>query len=157
MGRITNFRNWVPELYNGAPRTILALEFWCNDSDAIWQTDSENLVKMASQEMEKTGLLKGAKILDGYVHPIKRCYPVYSRGYKKPLLTIQNYLDGFSSLTVLGRYGSFKYNNQDHSILMGLLAAEAIRRGEKPNLWSVNTDYESYQESTAVEEAFREV
>ena len=27
---------------------------------------------------------------------------------------------------MIGRYGSFKYNNQDHSILMGLLAAENI-------------------------------
>ena len=29
---------------------------------------------------------------------------------------------------------------------MGLLAAENIAGGKNPDLWSVNTDYDSYQE-----------
>ena len=45
----------------------------------------------------------------------------------------------------IGRNGSFKYNNQDHSILMGLLAAENIATNAGHNLWLVNTDYD-YQE-----------
>ncbi|HEV7237315.1 MAG TPA: FAD-dependent oxidoreductase, partial [Ktedonobacteraceae bacterium] len=28
-GRITNFRNWVPELYGKEESTIMALEYWC--------------------------------------------------------------------------------------------------------------------------------
>lgn len=35
LGRITNFRNWVPQLYGDSPHTILALEYWCNDDDAL--------------------------------------------------------------------------------------------------------------------------
>ena len=38
--------------------------------------------------------------------------------------------------------GAFKYNNQDHSILMGLLAAENILKKTEHNLWELNTDYE---------------
>ena len=45
----------------------------------------------------------------------------------------------------MGRYGSFKYNNQDHSILMGLLAAGNILKNAGNDLWSVNSDYENYQ------------
>jgi hypothetical protein len=46
-------------------------------------------------------------------------------------------------LQVIGRYGAFKYNNQDHSILMGRMAAENILTETKHNLWNVNTDYET--------------
>jgi hypothetical protein len=59
-----------------------------------------------------------------------------------------DYLKRFSNLWPIGRYGSFKYNNQDHSILMGLLVAENIARGATHDLWSINTDYEAYQESS---------
>jgi hypothetical protein len=72
-------------------------------------------------------------------------------GYKKLLEPIQDYLDGVAGLTVIGRYGSFKYNNQDHSILMGILAAENIVNGSGHNLWEINTDYE-YQESALITE-----
>lgn len=54
-------------------------------------------------------------------------------------------------LTVIGRYGSFKYNNQDHSILMGILAADNIINGANNDLWAINTDYE-YQESSLITE-----
>ena len=40
----------------------------------------------------------------------------------------------------------FKYNNQDHSLLMGLLAADNITKGAGHDLWAVNTDYDRYQE-----------
>jgi hypothetical protein len=59
--------------------------------------------------------------------------------------TIKTYLDRIEHLRVIGRYGSFKYNNQDHSILMGLLAAKEILEGSRQHLWSINTDSE-YQE-----------
>jgi hypothetical protein len=56
-------------------------------------------------------------------------------------------------LTVIGRYGSFKYNNQDHSILMGILAAENLVNNSNHDLWSVNSDYESYQEAALITES----
>ncbi|MFI5323197.1 MAG: hypothetical protein ACHQ6U_06635, partial [Thermodesulfobacteriota bacterium] len=59
--------------------------------------------------------------------------------------------DGMKGLMVIGRYGAFKYNNQDHSILMGILAAENIVNGSGHNLWGINTDYE-YQESALITE-----
>jgi hypothetical protein len=51
----------------------------------------------------------------------------------------------------IGRYGAFKYNNQDHSILMGLLAADNVIGARRHDLWAVNTDYE-YQESAVIDE-----
>jgi hypothetical protein len=62
-------------------------------------------------------------------------------------------LEGISGLHAIGRYGAFKYNNQDHSILMGLLAAENIADGTAHDLWAVNTDYDDYQESARIDVA----
>ena len=59
---------------------------------------------------------------------------------------IQSYIDSIEGLLLIGRYGSFKYNNQDHSILMGIRAAEQILTGKDKDLWSVNTE-EGYQEA----------
>ena len=149
LGRITNFRNWSPALYREETGTILALEYWCNEPDALWSMDDDKLIELGKREMSETGLLKGEDITDGYIQRINRCYPIYSIGYQKKLEPIINYLNGMTGLTVIGRYGSFKYNNQDHSILMGILAADNIVNGAKNDLWAINTNYE-YQESSLI-------
>ncbi len=150
-GRITNFRNWSPQLCGSEKNSILALEYWCYDEDEIWTRDDAKIIELASEEMRKTGLIGDAKISDGFIHRVKNCYPVYNRGYKENVKPIEKYLSSIENLSVIGRYGAFKYNNQDHSILMGMLAAENIAHGAKHNLWEINTDYE-YQESAEINE-----
>jgi protoporphyrinogen oxidase len=149
-GRITNFRNWVPELYGKEESTIMALEYWCYDKDDIWTWSEEKLVELASKELISTGLIRDGKISAGHLYRIPRCYPVYDNGYKDNLKPVENYLSSIQNLLVIGRYGAFKYNNQDHSILMGLLASENIIKGTKHNLWDINTDYDSYQEESVI-------
>jgi protoporphyrinogen oxidase len=150
MGRITNFRNWVPSLYGNNSSSILALEYWCYDEDPIWNATNEELIELGSKELRQTGLIGKHEISAGYVYKIRRCYPVYDNGYRQRLEPIEKYLSGIRNLTVIGRYGAFKYNNQDHSILMGMLAAENIAEGKDHNLWDINTDYEDYQEATKI-------
>jgi protoporphyrinogen oxidase len=151
VGRITNFRNWSPRLYGEEKSSVLALEYWCDESDEFWSWDDNRLVELGRRELADAGLVRAEAVADGYVYRINKCYPVYRAGYKKLLKPIEEYLDGMKGLTVIGRYGSFKYNNQDHSILMGILAAENIASGAGNNLWAINTDYE-YQESALITE-----
>src|SRR4029077_14313196 len=148
-GRVTNFRNWVPQLYGDSPNSILALEYWCYDEDALWTENDDALIERAKKEIRSTGLVGDAAINEGKVFRIRRCYPVYSTGYKKHLDPVVNYLKTFDGLMPIGRYGAFKYNNQDHSILMGLLAAENILKNAGHDLWAVNTD-STYQESAVI-------
>jgi protoporphyrinogen oxidase len=153
VGRITNFRNWVPELYGQLDFTILALEYWCYDEDARWSEPDDSLIERAERETRAIGLIGSAPVTAGHVVRIRRCYPVYARGYRATLTPVVQYLKRHENLWPIGRYGSFKYNNQDHSILMGLLAAENICAGAKHDLWSVNTDYDSYQEAASIDPA----
>lgn len=150
-GRITNFRNWSPKLYGDEKSSILALEYWCYDSDEIWTSDHQSIVDLAKAEIRQTGLIGRAEITEGFVHRVKNCYPVYNKGYKENLKPVEEYLSTIENLSVIGRYGAFKYNNQDHSILMGLLAAENIANNKQNDLWDINTDYE-YQEAAEIQD-----
>jgi protoporphyrinogen oxidase len=150
LGRLTNFSNWVPHINNNQKETILCLEYWSNYNDDFYTKTDEELIALAKYETKQTGLIGTAQITDGYVYRIPRCYPVYSTGYKESLLPVQEYLTGIKNMSVIGRYGAFKYNNQDHSILMGMLAADNILNNATHNLWDINTDYESYQESSII-------
>ncbi len=152
LGRITNFRNWAPQLYGDSDKSIVALEYWCNDGDETWQAADEQLVELGSRELRATGLIGDAPIIDGAVVRVPKCYPVYKSGYRDHLAVVTEYLNTIERLTPIGRYGAFKYNNQDHSILMGLLAADQILHQKDGDLWSINTDYESYQEAAVIGE-----
>jgi protoporphyrinogen oxidase len=151
-GRVTNFRNWVRELYGDKQTSILALEYWCNPADPIWREEDHQLIQRATREITATGLIGDAPILDGSVFRIPRCYPVYARGYKHHLAPVEEFLREFRGLTPIGRYGAFKYNNQDHSILMGILAAQNIQSDMGHDLWRVNADSEQYQEAAYISE-----
>jgi protoporphyrinogen oxidase len=91
-GRITNFRNWVPELYGESRQTIVALEYWCYDEDELWHEADARLIALAGEELQSIGVTQGAAIVDGHVERLAWSYPVYFKGYKKPLGVVESYL-----------------------------------------------------------------
>jgi protoporphyrinogen oxidase len=151
-GRITNFRNWSKDLYRDKQTTILCLEYWAFDTDEVWTGQEEAIIELAKKEIRLLKLLPANKaILNAKVVRVPRCYPVYETGYQEHLKKVECYLDTVPGLLPIGRYGAFKYNNQDHSILMGLLAAEKIIKGTDIDLWAINTDIE-YQEEGKIKD-----
>ncbi len=150
MGRVTNFRNWASELNGDTNTTVLTVEHWCNDGDSLWTAPDQQLIDQAVGELRSAGLLRKEPVLDGRVIRAPRCYPVYRRGYGDHVAKLAHYLSQFRNLTAIGRYGAFKYNNQDHSILMGILAAENLLDGAGHDLWHVNTDHDTYQEAERI-------
>jgi len=145
LGRVTNFANWSGDMLPNQEQTPLCCEYWCNFGDVLWQESQENLLALAERELREIGLLQDQKICSGFVVRLPRTYPIYAGSYKEDLAVLQDYLSQFENLQLVGRYGSFKYNNQDHSLLMGILAAENICKPGTQNLWQVNSDDE-YQE-----------
>jgi protoporphyrinogen oxidase len=135
-GRITNFDNWVPAMRHGEAETVLALEYWCDGEDDFWRWDDERHVALARRELVRTGLVRAEEILDGEVVRMPKSSPVYRRGFRRHLAVLAEHLRGIEGLEVIGRYGAMHYQNQDHSILMGLLAAENILDDAGHDLWS---------------------
>lgn len=149
VGRVTNFANWSPAMLPNREQTPLCCEYWCNFEDPLWQAPEEELLALAERELRQIGLLQDQKICGGFVVRLPRTYPIYAGSYKEDLAILQRYLGEFENLQLVGRYGSFKYNNQDHSLLMGLLAAENILQPGSHDLWQVNSD-DDYQEEIKV-------
>lgn len=150
VGRVTNFRNWLPSVYGNSISTILCLEYWCNFDDPMWSLEPEQLITMGTREIVTTGLVKEDEVKAGHVVHLPRCYPVYFKGYRKVMKPVEAYLSSVRGLHAIGRYGAYKYNNQDHSILMGMRVAENILNGADHDLWNINTDYEVYQEASVI-------
>lgn len=149
VGRVTNFANWSPHMLPNSHQTPLCCEYWCNFDEPLWQQDEAQLLEKAERELRKIKLLDNQKVSGGFVVRLPRTYPIYAGNYKTALAEIQDYLQTFDNLQLVGRYGSFKYNNQDHSLLMGILAAENVVTPGKHDLWSVNSDSEYVEEASA--------
>lgn len=145
VGRIQNFKNWSPAMVPDLNKTCLGMEYFCSQGDDLWEMDNQDLIKLASQEIVNLGLVDNIKkVEDGTVIRQKKAYPVYDGEYKQHLKVLQDYVSTFENLQTVGRNGMHRYNNQDHSMLSALLAAENIM-GANHNLWNVNTE-RSYHE-----------
>lgn len=149
-GRITNFRNWSPFLYGDSLSTILCMEFWSFPEDPIWKMSSQEISEIASRELMATELLKKkSKILNIEIVKLSKSYPVYDLDFETNLKLIFDHVTKIKNLFPIGRNGSFKYNNQDHSILMGLLIPEAIELGFASQILETNTGDEYFENARA--------
>ncbi|MBO1070846.1 MAG: NAD(P)/FAD-dependent oxidoreductase [Dolichospermum sp. DEX189] len=148
VGRIQNFKNWSPAMVPDSSKTCLGMEYFCNKGDELWLMSDSELIEIASKEIVDLSLLLNIKkIEDATVIRQLKAYPVYDENYRQHLQVIQDYLQDFDNLQTIGRNGMHRYNNQDHSMLTGLLAAKNIL-GENHNLWDVNTERSYYEEFT---------
>ena len=139
-----------------ASKTCLGMEYFCSQGDELWEMSDSKLIELASREAVNLGLVSNLnKIEDGTVIRQYKAYPVYDGEYQKHLKVIQAYLEGFENLQTVGRNGMHRYNNQDHSMLTGMLAVKNIS-GENHDLWNVNTE-RSYHEEFTVEESKQQV
>ncbi|MEA5511030.1 NAD(P)/FAD-dependent oxidoreductase [Crocosphaera sp. UHCC 0190] len=150
VGRIQNFKNWSPAMVPDNNKTCLGMEYFCSEGDDLWEMDNQDLIRLASEEIVNLGLVDDIrKVEDGTVIRQKKAYPVYDGEYKQHLQVLQDYVDSFENLQTAGRNGMHRYNNQDHSMLSALLAAENIM-GANHDLWNVNTE-RSYHEDFVTE------
>lgn len=144
VGRIQNFKNWSPAMLPDQNKTSLGMEYFCNVGDPLWSMSDEDLVKLATKEIGELGLTDSAKVIDGCVLRQLKAYPVYDGTYRQHLDVIKNYLATIPNLQTVGRNGLHRYNNQDHSMLTGLLAARNLL-GETHDVWEVNTERSYYE------------
>jgi protoporphyrinogen oxidase len=150
IGRIQNFKNWSPAMVPDPNKTCLGLEYFCSDGDELWTMADSELLDLATTELARLGLADASAVEDGVVLRQAKAYPVYDRDYRQHLEVIQEFLAGFDNLQTIGRNGMHRYNNQDHSMLTGILAAKNLL-GEKHDLWEVNTERSYYEEFTKAE------
>ncbi len=136
VGRIQNFKNWSDSMVPDPEKTSIGMEYFCSEGDEIWTMSDAELLELASRELTKMALADSGEIQDGVVLRQPKAYPIYDRGYAERLDVIQKYLRKFKNLQTIGRSGMHRYNNMDHSMLTGMLAAENVL-GKNHDLWEV--------------------
>jgi len=142
IGRIQNYKNWSKKMVKNPETTSsLGLEYFCNEGDQLWNMTKNQLIDLGEKEITKMGFIKADEMMDGAIVRVKKAYPVYDLNYKKNVKIIRNWLEkNIKNLTLIGRNGMHRYNNQDHSMLTGLLAAKNITLKTKNDIWQVDPD-----------------
>lgn len=145
--RVMEMDNWSSEL-SPPGTTTLVFEVACNEGDDMWQkSDREMIDLVAKSYINEFKLITKKNILGGYVHRVPKEYPVYHIDYKEDTDRIKIYLDKFENLQLVGRNGTFRYNNMDHSVEMGLFAAKNIISGKRAyDIESINIEREYLEE-----------
>lgn len=146
VGRIQNFKNWSPDMVPDPEKTSLGLEYFCFEGDNLWNTPDDELVELAKRELDQVGLASAADVEDGIVIRQPKAYPVYDSEYAGYLAVLKDYIQGLENFQSIGRNGLHRYNNQDHAMLTGMLAARNIVLEQSKDLWSVNAEQEYHEE-----------
>jgi protoporphyrinogen oxidase len=150
-GRVQNFGAWSPELVKPGT-TCLGVEYFCFEGDDIWEMSDEEVVKLATSELARIGLVDPADVRDGVKVRVPKAYPMYDGDYREAVATLHGYLAGFENLKTFGRNGLHRYNNQDHSMWTAILATLNLLDGSHHDVWAVNTEAEYHEEGRLIDE-----
>ena len=154
VGRIQNYKSWSPEMVPDPSYTCYGLEYFCFDSDDLWNMNDADLIELAKRELARIGLAKYEDVTDGCVVRQRKAYPVYDDDYAQNVTIVRQEIEQrFPNLHLVGRNGMHKYNNQDHAMMTAMLTVENILAG-KPvyDVWRVNQDAEYHEAGAAGEE-----
>ncbi|MGC1347722.1 MAG: FAD-dependent oxidoreductase [Methyloceanibacter sp.] len=145
-GRMHEPKNWSRDMVRDDDHTSLVLECFCSEGDHIWTMSDEEIGRSCIEDLcEKLNFIEEGDVEDVKVIRTRFAYPVYDLRYREKLSLIQNHLQGYVGLHTVGRSGTFRYNNADHSIEMGLMLARRLR-GEDIDHMLVNTEAEYHEE-----------
>ena len=147
VGRVQNFRSWSPEMIPDDGMACVGLEYFCFEGDGLWSMADDDLVELATREMEILGLVDRSKVRGGTVVRQEKAYPVYDENYAANVGAMRAELEErHPTLHLVGRNGMHRYNNQDHAMMTAMLTTENILAGERVyDTWRVNEDAEYHE------------
>ena len=151
VGRIQNYKSWSPEMVPDPDYVSYGMEYFCFESDGLWDSSDPELISLASRELAQIGLAESGDVLDGSVVRQRKAYPVYDDQYTQNVAVIRQEIEQrYPGLHLVGRNGMHKYNNQDHAMMTAMLTVENIVAGKRlHDLWQVNQDAEYHEQASA--------
>ncbi len=151
MARLANYSNFSDKMAARPGMTPISVEYFVFRTDDLWSMKDRDLIELATDEMEHMGLVSSGTIAGGWVLRETDSYPTYYLGYKKPYTIVRRTLDGFGNLQPAGRGGLYKYNNMDHSLYSGILAARnVLEDGGRYDVWKINIDAQYHESAKRV-------
>lgn len=116
-------------------KSVITVEITCDDKDKKWKFTDKEFLELIIDDLEKAGIVKRSEIDRYFTRKIVDAYPVYSKDYKESLDLINEHIDKIDNMITYGRKGLFNYNNMDHCVDMGMIAADHINRKDAKSYW----------------------
>jgi protoporphyrinogen oxidase len=148
VGRIQNYRSWSPWMVPDPDTACVGLEYFVFDGDDMWNRSDDELVALATSELEQLGLSKPGQVRRGYVVRVPKAYPMYDGDYADRVAAIRGWLDTMPGIQQVGRNGLHRYNNSDHSMLSAMRAVDNVLNGAGHDIWAVNVESSYHEEET---------
>ncbi len=144
-GRMHEPKNWSQAMVPDADHTSLVLECFCTRGDHIWSMGDEQIAARCVDDLASKLKFIGREEVVGFqaVRTVQ-AYPVYDLDYRENIATVMSFINSLPGVHVIGRGGTFRYNNADHSIEMGLLLGRKLL-GYNVDHMSVNTESEYHE------------
>ncbi len=156
VGRIQNYRSWSPWMVPDPDTACIGMEYFAFKGDELWTMDDDELVALATKELDSLGLASPEKVRRGYVVRVPLAYPMYDTDYSERVDTIKGWLAPLENFQQVGRNGLHRYNNSDHSMLSAMRAVDNVLHGAGHDIWEVNVESSYHEESgTRDEQPYR--
>ncbi|GEM_PF-34532 len=147
-GRLHEPKNWSPAMVPDDEHTSLVLEVFCTAGDEIWELTDDAIAERCIDDLvDILGFISRQEVEDWAVVRTRQAYPVYDLQYNEKTAKVNNFLAGFEGLHIAGRGGTFRYNNADHSIEMGLMLGRKLL-GQAVDHMAVNTEHTYHEEKS---------
>ncbi len=144
--RLHEPKNWSPDMVPGPDYTSVVCECFCSVEEPIWAMSDEQISERVVADLhERLGFIEPSEVVDVCVVRTRYSYPVYDLDYRSKVAKIYDFVHQNEGLHLVGRGGTFRYNNADHSVEMGQLLAKSLL-GEEADHMSVNTKEEYHEE-----------
>jgi protoporphyrinogen oxidase len=123
----------IPVLFSSesapAGKSGICAEVTCIEGDRVWDKP-EMCAREVEKQLLRTRVIKKSDQIESMnIERIPNTYPVYKLGYREELARVKQNLASFENLKILGRTGTFWYNNMDHSIRTAIDTASALKGG----------------------------
>jgi protoporphyrinogen oxidase len=100
----------------------------CRKGDELWNKP-DALEPEIRTSLTRVGVIREEKaILGCAVERIPNTYPVYTLDYRKKQEQAFQLIGSYKNVKLLGRTGSFWYNNMDHSIQAAMKLCDDIKQ-----------------------------
>lgn len=147
-GRLHEPKNWSPDMVPDDEHTSLVLEVFCSAGDELWSLTDDALAQRCVDDLvDKLHFIERDEVEDWAVVRTRQAYPVYDMQYGEKTKIVNDFVKQFDGLHIAGRGGSFRYNNSDHSIEMGLMLGRKLL-GYPVDHMTVNTESTYHEEKS---------
>jgi protoporphyrinogen oxidase len=100
----------------GAAVTSLVLEIFSSPGEPAWDADDRAITDRAIGELEALGWARRGELITSRVVRVPQAYPVHNIGHAARMACVRGVLGRWPRLSLLGRTGSFSYQNVDGTV-----------------------------------------